>query len=135
MFVVPWQGDLLSRAMGHWFNNLSPSIFAIQRDASDAAVPVITVIAATLAIMNSFIWNRMWTFEIKGREERMAQLRRFYLVSIVGLVLNTLVTKMFYTIIPGHPKRSLAVATMIAAGIVAIWNFTGQRLYAFKKRD
>ncbi|HMS53867.1 MAG TPA: YqeG family HAD IIIA-type phosphatase, partial [Fimbriimonadaceae bacterium] len=116
MFVVPWQGDLLSRALGRWFNDLSPSLFAIQRDASDAAVPVITVIAATLAIMNSFIWNRMWTFEIKGREERMAQLRRFYLVSIVGLLLNTIVTKMFYSIIPGHPKRSLAVATMIAAG-------------------
>lgn len=134
MFVVPYQGKLLSVTLGTWLNELAPSVFVITRTPSDAAVPLITVIAATVAIFNSFIWNRLWTFEIKGREERLAQLRRFYFVSIIGLILNTVITKAFYTIIPGHPKRSLAVATVIAAAVVAVWNFTGQRLYAFRSK-
>lgn len=134
MFKMPWNEGLLSETLGRWFNGLSPALFPMPKGPADAAVPIITIIAATVAIFNSFIWNRMWTFEIKGREERLAQLRRFYVISIVGLILNTVITRAFYAIIPGHPKRSLVVATMIAAAVVAIWNFTGQRLYAFRSR-
>lgn len=134
MFVVPWHNELMSQALGRWLNETAPRLFPYDKDISDAAVPIITIIAASIAILNSFIWNRAWTFEIKGKEERMAQLRRFYAVAIIGLVLNTAVTRAFYTIIPGHPKRSLAIATMIAAAVVAVWNFTGQRLYAFRSK-
>ncbi len=135
MFMIPWKGDLLSRSVGLWLHDRLPGFFTIQSDASDAAFPLIVAIAAAFAILNSFIWNRRWTFQIRGKEERLAQLRRFYLISVVGLVINTLVSRAFYAIIPGHPKRSLAVATVLAAVIVAVWNFAGQRLYAFKPRS
>lgn len=134
MYNVPWEGDLLSRVLGRWLNDALPSIFSYEKDISDAAMPVMTAISAAVAILNSFIWNRMWTFQVRGKEERAAQLKRFYAVSVIGLILNTVVTRFFHAIIPGHPKRSFAIATMIAAMVVAVWNFTGQRLYAFKAK-
>jgi len=134
MYMIPWNGELMSQTLGRWLNGSMPSLFPFDKDISDAAMPVATVISGTFAIFNSFIWNRRWTFQVRGKEERIAQLKRFYVVAVVGLILNTVVTRFFHAIIPGHPKRSFAIATLIATVIVAVWNFTGQRLYAFKAR-
>ncbi|HVL39387.1 MAG TPA: YqeG family HAD IIIA-type phosphatase [Fimbriimonadaceae bacterium] len=132
--VVSYDGVLVSERLGNWLIANFPTVFLFASRPSDAAVPIFTAVAAAVAIFNSFIWNRRWTFQIRGKEERLAQLRRFYLVSVIGMLLNVLITTALNTIIPGHPNRSLAVAKVVAAAVVAVWNFTGQRLYAFKPR-
>jgi len=52
----------------------------------------------------------------------------------VGMLLNVAISSTLANLIPGHRQRSLAIATVIATAIVAIWNFIGQRYYAFKPR-
>lgn len=130
--VLPWNGMLMSESLGTWLQSSFPALFSYAKDAPTAAVPVLGGLASFIAMFNSFIWNRSWTFRVKGKSERLAQLRRFYTISILGAVWNTLITSAMTNVIPGHPNRSLLVAKVVAAGIVAIWNFVGQRFYAFR---
>jgi HAD superfamily phosphatase (TIGR01668 family) len=130
--LLPWNGMLLSEALGSWLQTTFPAVFSYAKDASTAAIPVLGGTASFIAMFNSFVWNRSWTFRVKGKHERLSQLRRFYTISILGAVWNTLITSALANVIPGHPTRSLIVAKVVAAGIVAVWNFLGQRLYAFR---
>ncbi|MFI5385498.1 MAG: shikimate dehydrogenase [Fimbriimonadales bacterium] len=133
-FHTPWKGHLLSDVFGSWLQSQSQFFAQNFVTPQNAAVPFFVVISASLAIVNSFIWNRLWTFEIRGKEERMAQFRRFVLVSVVGMLLNVVISSTLANVITGHRQRSLAIATVIATAFVAIWNFLGQRYYAFKPR-
>ena len=133
--ILSWDGKLISESLGAWLQTSLPAMFSYAKDAPTAAVPILGGLASFIAMFNSFIWNRNWTFRVKGRAERLAQLRRFYAVSILGALWNTLITSALTNIIPGHPNQSLLVAKVIAAGIVAIWNFLGQRYYAFRVKS
>lgn len=117
---------------GQWLIKNVPLLFGSFKSPTDAFFPVAAFCGASIAILNSFYWNRLWTFKIRGGEERAAQLRRFVVISLIGLVLNVLIGTLVNYLLPGDSKNSARVATVAAAMIVAIWNFTGQRLYAFK---
>lgn len=129
---LTWGHDLLSTALGTWLVSNFPAVFGYAKTPSIAAIPILGGLAALVAMFNSFVWNRSWTFRVRSKEERLAQLRRFYAISIVGAVLNTAITSLMSNVIVGHPNRSLLVAKVIAAAMVAVWNFMGQRFYAFK---
>jgi HAD superfamily phosphatase (TIGR01668 family) len=133
--ILPWNGHLLSESLGGWLQSTFPSAFSYAKNSATAAVPVLGGLASFVAMFNSFIWNRNWTFKVKGRSERMRQLRRFYTVSILGAVWNTLITSAMTNVIPGHPNQSLLIAKVIAAAVVAVWNFLGQRFYAFRSDE
>lgn len=134
LFAVPWHGGSLGEEFGRWLRHAAPVVFAYAENDRAAAFPIFATIAASVAILNSFIWNRSWTFRIRGREEAGRQLRRFVVVSVIGLGLNVLLSTFFNHIIPGTEKDSARIATILAALIVAFWNFAGQRLYAFSLR-
>jgi HAD superfamily phosphatase (TIGR01668 family) len=134
MFVIPFGSVPVGTALGEWLLDTYPGVFSYAEAPSDAAFPVLKVLSVSAAILNSFYWNRLWTFKIRGKEERLTQLRRFVIVSVIGMGLNTLITTGLNNIIAGHPVRSWAVASAIATVIVAFWNFGGQKLWAFKQR-
>lgn len=143
MFVIPdGNGGLMSEQLGTNLMHAVPSIFEPLANKPDggvapalAASPIFSVIGTSIAIYNSFIWNRKWTFKIEGVEHRSLQLRKFFVVAIIGLILNALITSMFANVIPGHWKRSAGIAAIIATVIVAFWNFLGQKLWTFKKHS
>jgi putative flippase GtrA len=132
MFYIPLEGGSLGEVSGAWLTRAAPGVFGFADAPSDAAFPIFKVFSASVAILNSFYWNRRWTFRIRGKEERYAQLRRFVIVSLIGMGLNTLIATGMNNIVPGHPKRSWAVASAIATVVVAFWNFTGQKYFAFR---
>jgi putative flippase GtrA len=134
LFGVPCGQTKLGNAFGGWLRSCLPAIFAYADKNVAAALPVFATFSASVAILNSFFWNRSWTFRIRGREDAAAQLRRFVLISVIGLVLNVLFSTAFDRVIPGPEKTRAGIATVLAAVLVAIWNFVGQRLYAFRKR-
>lgn len=132
MFKVPYGNERMSVAAGRWLQTHLAWPFEMFDNASDAFFPLACGIAATFGILNSFIWNRRWTFQIRGREERAAQLRRFFVISWIGALLDLVISSLLNHMIPGDEGASVMAATVISAGLVAIWNFAGQRLYAFK---
>jgi HAD superfamily phosphatase (TIGR01668 family) len=134
MFRIRLHGNLLSQELGTSLAAaLNPGATITAELAHDTAFTAFKVVSASLAILNSVVWNRMWTFNIRGKEERMVQLSKFIVVSVIGLVLNTVIASTLNRLLPGDEGRRWLVATVIAAGVVAIWNFSGQRLWAFRK--
>ncbi|MFN3729835.1 MAG: GtrA family protein [Fimbriimonadaceae bacterium] len=135
MFNITIDGQLLSQIVGmqllQWFNPGASSPDA----AANAAFAAFKVFSAGIAILNSFIWNRFWTFRIRGKEDRMVQLTKFVAVSLVGMVLNVVISSAVNSVLRLPEKESWAIATVVAAAVVAVWNFTGQKLWAFKRGD
>lgn len=123
---------LLSDVWGEQMLANAPWIAAFAKSGHGAFFPFAATCGAVVAIINSFIWNRSWTFQIKGTEERLQQFRRFFIISGIGLALNVAFSALFYRILPGERDVAWKVATLCAAIVVAFWNFFGQRLYAFR---
>ncbi|MEZ0325714.1 MAG: GtrA family protein, partial [Fimbriimonas sp.] len=134
MFAIPWNGSSLSAVAGAYLRSNAPVLFGNAPDDPSAFFPVAATIAAAFAIVNSFIWNRLWTFGITGKNERLRQFRRFLFVSLIGLGLNVAISTQLHSILPFDEKWKVRVATILAALIVAVWNFTGQRMYAFRSK-
>ncbi len=139
VFFFPWGESKLGIVFGQWLIEHGPAFFTAiaTKDGIPkpelAASPILKVLTASIAILNSFFWNRRWTFKIRGKEHRAVQLKKFFAVALTGMVLNTAITTGLGNIIPGHEKRSLFVASIIATVGVAFWNFFGQKLWTFKK--
>ncbi len=120
---------------GTWLQGEWPRIFA-HGEAWEAALPFVAGFSALVAMLNSFVWNRSWTFRIQGKAQRTEQLRRFMIVAWVGWFLNVKITTWCVYLLPGGGEDvKTMIATMIAAAVVAVWNFTGQRMYAFRARS
>ena len=134
LFGLQIGSDSFGVVFGRALIESMPWLFSFASKPLDAAVPVLKVLTASLAILNSFYWNRRWTFNIRGKEERLAQLHKFVVVAVIGMVLNTVITTGLYNIVPGHPARSWAIASAIATVVVAFWNFSGQKLWTFRKK-
>lgn len=132
IFVLTWNGELVNLKLGRWLQQHYPNL--VSSDLQTAAGIVFIPLAALIAMYNSFFWNRRWTFEIQSKEDRAKQLVKFYAVSIAGLILNSVISNALFNVVPGHKKQSLAIATIVAAAVVAAWNFLGQRLFAFRER-
>ncbi|HZH98984.1 MAG TPA: YqeG family HAD IIIA-type phosphatase [Fimbriimonadaceae bacterium] len=134
MFGLHLGDRTLSQVFGSWLLSNFGAVFSFASSPENAALPFLKVISASVAIVNSFIWNRRWTFKIRGREHRAVQFQKFVAVALIGLLLNTVITTFFANVIPGHPKRSWAVATVISTVLVAVWNFSGQKLWTFRQK-
>jgi HAD superfamily phosphatase (TIGR01668 family) len=137
MFHAAWGGEDLSQMFGRWLLSLGYPRTAdnVADSANNAAATLFKIPTAGIAIVNSFIWNRRWTFKIKGREGRTKQFTKFVIVSLVGMGLNVLIFSLVNKSIPGEREHRWLVATVVATGLVALWNFSGQRLWALKKHD
>jgi putative flippase GtrA len=87
--------------------------------------------------INSYYWNRYWTFDVQKGENTKAAFLQFFVVSIVGLLTNVLVASFVFKSI--LPVRGLTIdqwgVVGAAAGSVAgtLWNFLGYKFVVFKE--
>lgn len=130
---VPWQGGLLSQALGEWLQSNIQPLFRYAHTPQEAAAVVIQAFATAVAIFNSFYWNRRWTFGITDSHDKGKQFTRFLILSVSGLILTVALVAGISHILPFAENRNYWVAKIIAMVVVAFWNFGGQRLWAFKK--
>ncbi len=129
---ISFGGEKLSNTAGRWLLDHFPTIFKFATRPDAAFMPIAVFIAASVAMFNSFLLNRSFTFKVKSDEGKGQQLAKVYIVGYIGMGLNILISSGLYNIIPGHPDRSIAVSAVCAAVIVAAWNFVGQRYFAFQ---
>lgn len=126
-------GELVSVRVGRWLVATFPALFGgAASDPGKSSLFLFVLVSATVATYNGFYWNRRWTFRVKGDESRARQLRRVYFLGYIGLGFNAALSQLFNNIIPGHGRQSLFFATLVAAAIVSIYNFLGQRFWAFR---
>lgn len=88
------------------------------------------------ANINSYFWNKYWTFG--SREKKMAgEFVRFLFVSLIGFIINSLILWSVTTLI--HPLWNFTpqawenIAKLLATVVYMIWNFGGYKLFVFKR--
>ncbi|MEI7575446.1 MAG: GtrA family protein [Armatimonadota bacterium] len=135
MRFVHIDGKLASDVWGRELMDSYPTLFRFSKKADEAFFPLACVLGSFVATFNSYLMNRALTFKIKDKTDAGKQLFRVFIVNYTGLAINALISSIFYRIIPGHPTQSTIVASMAGAAVAAIWNFAGQRYFAFKVHE
>ncbi|MBS1706561.1 MAG: YqeG family HAD IIIA-type phosphatase [Armatimonadetes bacterium] len=134
MFNLHLGNQLMSQRVGGFlYSSLNGGKSPTEWQAHNAAFTAFKIVSAGLAILNSFYWNRRWTFGIKSSEDQASQLVKFLVVSLIGMGLNIVIASGLNHLGKGSQEGNWWFATLVAAALVAVWNFTGQRLWAFRK--
>ena len=102
---------------------------------SGPTLVVLNVFAFLAANVNSYFWNKSWTFSSRAKNAA-SEFGRFLLVSIIGFVVNSLILWFLTTLM--HPLGGLSpqlwenAAKIVATVVYTIWNFIGYKLLVFK---
>ncbi len=114
------------------------NLFIYMSDVSSGyLISVFKSFAVLAAIINSYIWNKFWSFEHKNTENVGEEFMQFLVVSLVGLLLNVGITSLVVNVI-GAPtgvdeKVWANVGGLTASILVLTWNFVGYKFFVFKK--
>lgn len=76
---------------------------------------------------NSYYFNRRWTFRSTNKEIGK-EFRKFFLVAMVGSVINTSI----YWLISLHFGFPKIVGLIVATGVVTFWNFFANKHWTFR---
>lgn len=87
---------------------------------------VANAIGFSSAATTNYLLNRIWTFE-STNPEIMLEYGEFLLISLIGLLLNTLI---LYLVV-SKVKINFYVAKIFAIGMVTVWNFFANVLITF----
>ncbi len=101
---------------------------------SDTQKIAANMIAVSLAIASNFTWNRLWTFAEVGGDRR-AQFFKFVLVSVIGMLVNSVIFFLSDKYLFGpwlHSLAAVQLAKFTAIAITLMWNFTANRFWTFK---
>lgn len=103
---------------------------------SGSWVILFNVIAFTVAVINSYVLNKKYTFNDSGADVA-SQFTKFVLISLIGLVVNTAIVFGITTYI--DPLFGLGDglwangAKIVATAVALVWNFIGYKLWAFRE--
>ncbi len=90
----------------------------------------------SVAVFNSYLWNRLWTFRQPEGEGLFDDVPKFLLVTGIGLAINSGVVVLLTTYVtPFFGITSVAwlnVAKVIASATSLLWNFLGYKFVVFK---
>lgn len=87
-----------------------------------------------IANINSYIWNRYWTFSQAGTEQAGRQFMQFFVVSIIGFLINVIAaSSVFKFLILGTSDQRQLLGAIAGTLIGLIWNFVGYKFWVFKK--
>jgi putative flippase GtrA len=100
---------------------------------------IAAIIGFALGVTNGFVWNSRWTFRGLGSGRQHELYAKFVAVNIVGLILNLCIMELVFIAVTGavshrtNPPHSLwNIAKAIAIVLVALWNFTANKLWTFR---
>lgn len=113
-------------------------------EARDAMIGAITFyslfksISFIVANINSYFWNKYWTFDQGGKKQTKSEFVQFFVVSVVGFLINVFVASVVFKMILGSlvglSGGQLGLIGAAAGSIVGLaWNFIGYKLWVFKK--
>ena len=99
--------------------------------------PIFKGVSFLIAIINSFLWNKFWTFKKGETEKAGTEFLQFLIVSGIGLGINVGIASLAVNVIGPQagisPKVWATVGALIATMFSMIWNFLGYKFIVFKK--
>ena len=87
---------------------------------------IASVVAYSLGIVNSFTWNRLWTFRIRGSNAKI-EFVKFLVVNLTGLGINSCIMLFLVGVI----GVKAVISQIIAIGLIFILNFSLVKLWVF----
>lgn len=94
-------------------------------------------IAFVVATLNSYAWNKYWSFGDRADSDINRELAKFMTISGLGFVLNVSVASFMNNIIGQFvaidPRIWATISAVIASISVIVWNFLGYKFLVFKK--
>jgi putative flippase GtrA len=95
-------------------------------------------ISFLVATVNSYFWNKHWTFQRKTSEGLAREFLQFLAVSLIGFLINLGVDYVFVNMISpfgGMLANTWAQFGALMASIVALfWNFLGYKFIVFDSK-
>ena len=93
-------------------------------------ISLFKTVSFSLAMLNSYNWNRIWTFGAGGR------FFLFAIITIIGFIVNVGITSLIINFIdPPFNFTQLVwdnLAAFMAIIVSIIWNFTGYKVIVFR---
>lgn len=102
------------------------------------------VVSFSAAVMSNFTFNRLWTYPDSRSKTLWSQLGQFWMVSIVGLGINTLILFLLESPfdalfsdagVAALVDRGYIPAKMVATVAVLFWNFFINRYWTYNDID
>jgi putative flippase GtrA len=95
------------------------------------------------AVVQNFFLNRRWTYPESRERQAGRQLAQFFIVSIVGLILNQVIFTVVDFLVEPVIEEFIAnrrlshalaynIALCVAVGCVLFWNFAANRLWTYR---
>ena len=98
---------------------------------------IFKAISFSAAVINSYFWNKFWTFQKTETKAGGKEFSKFYLVTLIGFLINVGIASFIVNVIGpqfGFSKVIWAnIGAFIAVLCAFIWNFLGSKLLVFKK--
>lgn len=91
-------------------------------------------ISAMLATLNSFLWNKFWSFQDREKKHIGREAVLFYAVTGTGLLFNTGIATAVKVLGPDTETWARLVAPAVATAAMAFWNFFGYKFIVFGER-
>ena len=137
MFRLSIAGILVSERVGTYVWSVLHGArgLATGQDITDAAFAPLKVPVVALAILNSYYWNRRWTFRVQTKGGHASMITKFYVIALIGALLNVTIGTTLNRMLQMPPEQSWAGASVIAVVVVVFWNFFGQKLWTFGKHS
>lgn len=113
-------------------------------ESSTAIIGIVTFyslfkgISFIIANINSYLWNKHWTFNQGSKKQTKSEFVQFFAVSVIGFLINVFVASVVFKLILGSLTNlnsgQLGLLGAAAGSIAGLaWNFIGYKLWVFKK--
>lgn len=91
-----------------------------------------------VANINSYFWNKYWTFDQGKKKQTRSEFLQFFAVSVVGFIINVFIASFVFKMVLGSftglSDDQLGLIGAAAGSIAGlVWNFIGYKLWVFKK--
>ncbi|NLE73770.1 MAG: GtrA family protein [Actinobacteria bacterium] len=91
-------------------------------------------ISVSAGIVNSFLWNKHWTFAGGGWHRWYRQAVLFVVVSVIGLLINTGGLWLLNHLTGADSVLALNLQKLGASIVSLTWNFVGYRFFVFSRK-
>lgn len=89
-----------------------------------------------LAVGNSYIWNKIWVFHDRDKENFLKDFPKFLAVTLVGLIINSGLIIFITAYTPAaNTGLWLNIAKASATVVTLVWNFLGFKLIVFNRSN
>ncbi len=97
---------------------------------ADSLLYLFTTVAFIAAFLNNYFLNKFWTFEIKEKRYALRQFVKFFIASVIGLLLTNALMGLLVVIfiVPVIPAK------LVTSAVVLGWNFCANTYWTFRTR-